>query len=66
MACPVFIKHPYAFISYMGIEYINLMICAGDCNKCIHLWEPTSNSWNVDTNPFVGHTASVEDLQACH
>ncbi|KAF2906528.1 protein HEAT STRESS TOLERANT DWD 1 [Oryza sativa Japonica Group] len=38
-------------------------LVSGDCNKCIHLWEPTSNSWNVDTNPFVGHTASVEDLQ---
>nr|CAB3490828.1 unnamed protein product [Digitaria exilis] len=34
-----------------------------DCNKCIHLWEPTPNSWNVDANPFVGHSASVEDLQ---
>nr|CAB3459275.1 unnamed protein product [Digitaria exilis] len=33
------------------------------CNKCIHLWEPTPNSWNVDANPFVGHSASVEDLQ---
>ncbi|KAF0907265.1 hypothetical protein E2562_015768 [Oryza meyeriana var. granulata] len=38
-------------------------LVSGDCNKCIHLWEPTSNSWNVDTNPFVGHSASVEDLQ---
>uniref|UniRef100_J3NB54 Histone-binding protein RBBP4-like N-terminal domain-containing protein n=1 Tax=Oryza brachyantha TaxID=4533 RepID=J3NB54_ORYBR len=38
-------------------------LVSGDCNKCIHLWEPTSNSWNVDTKPFVGHSASVEDLQ---
>ncbi|XP_072976699.1 protein HEAT STRESS TOLERANT DWD 1 [Typha angustifolia] len=38
-------------------------LVSGDCNKCIHLWEPMSNTWNVDTNPFVGHTASVEDLQ---
>ncbi|KAI8020873.1 Glutamate-rich WD repeat-containing protein 1 [Camellia lanceoleosa] len=31
---------------------------------CIHLWEPTSGTtWNVDSNPFVGHAASVEDLQ---
>ncbi|KAL8555877.1 hypothetical protein ACS0TY_003622 [Phlomoides rotata] len=29
-----------------------------------HLWEPTSDStWNIDFKPFVGHTASVEDLQ---
>ncbi|XP_020102142.1 glutamate-rich WD repeat-containing protein 1 [Ananas comosus] len=38
-------------------------LVSGDCNKCIHLWEPTSDTWNVDGNPFVGHTASVEDLQ---
>ncbi|CAN0903654.1 Protein HEAT STRESS TOLERANT DWD 1 [Linum grandiflorum] len=36
----------------------------GDCRNFIHLWEPTSAaSWNVDPTPFVGHTASVEDLQ---
>jgi hypothetical protein len=39
---------------------------AGDCNKSIHLWEPSSNTWEVDTQPFVGHSASVEDLQACY
>ncbi|XP_071909540.1 protein HEAT STRESS TOLERANT DWD 1-like [Coffea arabica] len=39
-------------------------LVSGDCKNCIHLWEPTSSStWNVDTAPFVGHTASVEDLQ---
>ncbi|XP_059634831.1 protein HEAT STRESS TOLERANT DWD 1 [Cornus florida] len=39
-------------------------LVSGDCKNCIHLWEPTSGStWNVDTNPFVGHAASVEDLQ---
>ncbi|WVZ54623.1 hypothetical protein U9M48_005390 [Paspalum notatum var. saurae] len=38
-------------------------LVSGDCKKCIHLWEPTSNNWNVDSNPFVGHSASVEDLQ---
>ncbi|KAK1261410.1 hypothetical protein QJS04_geneDACA001082 [Acorus gramineus] len=38
-------------------------LVSGDCKSCIHLWEPTSGSWNVDTNPFLGHTASVEDLQ---
>ena len=36
----------------------------GDCNSCIHLWEPASDAtWNVDPNPFIGHAASVEDLQ---
>ncbi|KAL6534481.1 hemolysin III domain membrane protein [Orobanche hederae] len=37
---------------------------SGDCKNRIHLWEPVSDStWNIDSNPFVGHTASVEDLQ---
>ncbi|KAL5203591.1 hypothetical protein ABZP36_008462 [Zizania latifolia] len=27
-------------------------LVSGDCNKCIHLWEPTSGSWNVDKNPL--------------
>ncbi|XP_039025833.1 glutamate-rich WD repeat-containing protein 1-like isoform X1 [Hibiscus syriacus] len=39
-------------------------LVTGDCKNCIHLWEPTSDStWNVDATPFVGHSASVEDLQ---
>ncbi|KAJ8616359.1 hypothetical protein MRB53_035731 [Persea americana] len=39
-------------------------LVSGDCKNCIHLWEPSSGgTWNVDMNPFVGHTASVEDLQ---
>ncbi|XP_075491669.1 protein HEAT STRESS TOLERANT DWD 1-like [Primulina tabacum] len=39
-------------------------LVSGDCKNCIHLWEPASDStWNIDSNPFVGHTASVEDLQ---
>lgn len=39
-------------------------LLSGDCTNNIHLWEPTSGTtWNVDTTPFVGHTASVEDLQ---
>ncbi|KAI6679616.1 hypothetical protein NL676_033497 [Syzygium grande] len=39
-------------------------LVSGDCRNCIHLWEPTSSStWNVDSTPFIGHAASVEDLQ---
>ncbi|XP_058097713.1 protein HEAT STRESS TOLERANT DWD 1-like [Magnolia sinica] len=39
-------------------------LVSGDCKNCIHLWEPcTGGTWKVDTNPFIGHTASVEDLQ---
>jgi ribosome assembly protein RRB1 len=38
-------------------------LASGDCNSCIHLWEPSSSNWNVDSNPFVGHSKSVEDLQ---
>jgi len=43
-----------------------IFIFEGDCNNCIYLWEPTSaGTWNVDNAPFIGHTASVEDLQVC-
>ncbi|XP_044463816.1 protein HEAT STRESS TOLERANT DWD 1 isoform X2 [Mangifera indica] len=39
-------------------------LATGDCKSYIHLWEPASDStWNVDPKPFVGHSASVEDLQ---
>lgn len=39
----------------------------GDCKNCIHLWEPASGStWNVDSTPFLGHSASVEDLQVTY
>ncbi|KAL8093942.1 protein HEAT STRESS TOLERANT DWD 1 [Apium graveolens] len=39
-------------------------LVSGDCKNFIHLWEPSSDStWNIDSKPFVGHTASVEDLQ---
>ncbi|XP_008809056.2 glutamate-rich WD repeat-containing protein 1 [Phoenix dactylifera] len=38
-------------------------LVSGDCNNCIHLWEPSSETWSVDMSPFVRHTASVEDLQ---
>ncbi|KAH6777929.1 Transducin family protein / WD-40 repeat family protein [Perilla frutescens var. frutescens] len=39
-------------------------LVSGDCKNCIHLWEPASDStWHIDSKPFVGHTASVEDLQ---
>lgn len=43
-----------------------LMFFKGDCKNNIHLWEPTSGAtWNVDTTPYIGHIASVEDLQVC-
>ncbi|KAI4344503.1 hypothetical protein L6164_011722 [Bauhinia variegata] len=39
-------------------------LVSGDCKNCIYLWEPTSGAtWNVDNTPFLGHSASVEDLQ---
>ncbi|KMZ62347.1 putative WD-repeat protein [Zostera marina] len=38
-------------------------LATGDCDSFIHLWEPSSDTWNVDGSPFSGHTASVEDLQ---
>lgn len=45
-------------------DLMMLFMLEGDCKNFIHLWEPTSSAtWNVDKTPFVGHTASVEDLQ---
>lgn len=39
-------------------------LVSGDCKNSIYLWEPTPEStWKVDSKPFSGHTASVEDLQ---
>ncbi|KAJ7979358.1 putative WD-repeat protein [Quillaja saponaria] len=39
-------------------------LVSGDCKNCVYLWEPSSGStWNIDNTPFVGHKASVEDLQ---
>nr|XP_011459874.1 PREDICTED: glutamate-rich WD repeat-containing protein 1 isoform X2 [Fragaria vesca subsp. vesca] len=38
-------------------------LLSGDCKSNIHLWEPTDGSWKVETTPYIGHTASVEDLQ---
>ncbi|XP_050381996.1 protein HEAT STRESS TOLERANT DWD 1-like [Argentina anserina] len=39
-------------------------LLSGDCKSNIHLWEPTSDgTWKVGTTPYIGHIASVEDLQ---
>eukprot|EP00475_Leptophrys_vorax_P006010 TRINITY_DN13655_c1_g1_i1.p1 TRINITY_DN13655_c1_g1~~TRINITY_DN13655_c1_g1_i1.p1 ORF type:complete len:534 (-),score=166.42 TRINITY_DN13655_c1_g1_i1:53-1522(-) len=40
-------------------------LVTGDSNRYMYLWEPNqgTGSWNVDKQPFVGHKASVEDLQ---
>ncbi|CAB4001672.1 glutamate-rich WD repeat-containing 1-like [Paramuricea clavata] len=39
-------------------------LLTGDCNKNIHLWNPTEEgSWHVDQRPYSSHTQSVEDLQ---
>mmetsp|Transcript_7942 Transcript_7942/g.20716 ORF Transcript_7942/g.20716 Transcript_7942/m.20716 type:complete len:282 (+) Transcript_7942:794-1639(+) len=35
----------------------------GDCRKNIHLWNAREATFDVDQVPFVGHKASVEDLQ---
>ncbi|XP_050391502.1 glutamate-rich WD repeat-containing protein 1 isoform X1 [Patella vulgata] len=38
-------------------------LLSGDCKKNIHLWTPNSSGWSVSQQSFVGHTASVEDIQ---
>ncbi|CAF0981742.1 unnamed protein product [Brachionus calyciflorus] len=38
-------------------------LATGDCNKNIHIWKMSENSWSVDQRPYIGHTSSVEDIQ---
>ena len=39
-------------------------LATGDCSKYIHVWKlQDGGTWHVDQRPFVGHTASVEDIQ---
>lgn len=39
-------------------------LATGDCKAAIHVWSPTpAGSWVVDGEPYVGHSASVEDLE---
>lgn len=46
-----------------ALYFVGQML-TGDCHKNIHLWKPhEGSSWSVDQRPFVGHTASVEDIQ---
>ena len=37
----------------------------GDCSSGMHVWDVVANTstWSVDASPYVGHTASVEDVQ---
>lgn len=46
-----------------NVCFSSTIVAQGDCNSSIHLWEPSAETWNVDSSPFVGHAASVEDLQ---
>jgi len=52
-------------LDWSGVEPGRLL--TGDCSKNIHLWNPAGSAagtcWAVDSEPFAGHTDSVEDLQ---
>ncbi|KFM61293.1 Glutamate-rich WD repeat-containing protein 1, partial [Stegodyphus mimosarum] len=40
------------------------MLVTGDCKSRIHLWKHLEGgTWHVDQRPYIGHTASVEDLE---
>ena len=47
---------------YSG-KHISGKLLTGDCVKNIHQWTLQGGTWHVDQRPFVGHTASVEDIQ---
>jgi len=39
-------------------------LATGDCAAKVHVWRAApGGSWAVDAEPYVGHTASVEDLE---
>lgn len=51
-------------VPYLLFIFSAGQLLTGDCSKNIFLWKPhQGNSWNVDQRAFVGHTASVEDIQ---
>ena len=49
----------------MIVYYMPLtgQLATGDCNKNIHVWHLSDSTWQVDQRPYVGHSASVEDIQ---
>ena len=52
------------FKNFQSFICISGRLATGDCKKHIHLWNMgEGGTWNVDQRPFVGHTASVEDIQ---
>lgn len=38
-------------------------LVTGDCGNCVHVTRAAEGGWATDPVPFVGHVASVEDLQ---
>ena len=38
-------------------------LVTGDCQRFIYCWQPHESGFTVDKRPYVGHKASVEDLQ---
>ena len=38
-------------------------LVTGDCSSAIYVTLPTEAGWKTDAQPFVSHSASVEDLQ---
>jgi len=48
----------FAFVANPGT------LATGDCRRNIHIWKLDSGcSFSVNTNPLVGHSRSVEDIQ---
>ena len=38
-------------------------LVTGDCGNCVYVTRAAEGGWATDPVPFVGHVASVEDLQ---
>lgn len=59
-----FTGHPEEGFALDWSKTVSGNLLSGDCQKNIHLWKVKSGgTWHIETNPFVGHTDSVEDIQ---
>lgn len=50
-------------VHFLLISLILGVLATGDCSKNIHVWKPNESDWSVDQRAYIGHTASVEDIQ---
>lgn len=53
-------------IEGFSLDWSSMMpgyLATGDCRQNIFLWKPAESGWMVESQPFQGHSGSVEDIQ---